>query len=908
MKKLKKFKSAGPHNSRTMLVWVALFAFIGAVTLIITRAATPGMPVTVDPSLPKVTNIKAYPDDRTVTLTWDSPGGSSIIGYYVKWGKKGGPLTHAKQTDAKIIQIQPLDNGVEYDVTVQTVQGSIVQVGTPEGWKSTASEGRANGKVSTPVATTATPTSARVDDLRTKMTGFFNDFNHAAGGFDELKWNTATSACAMPGESGAFINAQFHAHSQIRSSQDPYCDRAQMIQRPRAIFDITGRTEADPGVIVGDFDGTTMETKRDIFYIDLIPVNTRTNGIPIDVTGHSSAADDIDADPAMIRIFQSSPSLSLLYTGYNKQSNSLNETFRLCTDFKPSFDFGWCGGGSAPIVNSAFPQSEVPLLPYNGQIPVPNVRHHWRIEVSPTKLKLFINGARTLEGNMPADFANTKQFVVHSNVFSYNTGKDSFDTQPSTLMLHWDNFGFNGPSPTTVTHNYLEGGVSGTVPYLGTGTIPNPVPGGSRSTKVNIPDPIGLPKQSRLMFTLNNIGFGDYSWKASDHVLVNGKKYDLPNPASVQLAPILPGPVAGHFIPYASGIILSNADVKQGMNDIRFNISGTDVINAHIELEYNNGTEPAYTPPKDIFSASLFNSSIQPTMRSHDSYLYIEQDFGLPSGLLDNPVPPPNPTPDTTKPTISITSPANNANVTAGGSVNVTANAQDNVAISKVEFYLGGQLKDTKQPPAAFSTSISLAGLAPGTYAIDAMAYDTSNNTTSATTINIIVPTPPPPPPAPTPPPPPADTTAPTVSITSPASGSTVGGSVAVSATASDNVAVTKVELRVNGAISVTDLVAPYNFTWNTSSLSNGTYSLTARAYDAANNSTTSTAVSLVVNNSVALKPGDVNGDAKVDIFDLSILLTNYSRTSATRATGDLNGDTRVDIFDLSILLGAWGS
>lgn len=174
-------------------------------------------------------------------------------------------------------------------------------------------------------------------------------------------------------------------------------------------------------------------------------------------------------------------------------------------------------------------------------------------------------------------------------------------------------------------------------------------------------------------------------------------------------------------------------------------------------------------------------------------------------------------------------------------------------------------------------------------------------------------PTPPPPSPSPTPTPPPpspppADTTAPTVSITSPASGSTVGGNVTVSATASDNVAVTKVELRVNGVVSVTDLAAPYSFSWNTSSLSNGSYSLTARAYDAANNTTTSATINLVVNNSVALKPGDVNGDSKVDIFDLSILLANYSRTSATRATGDLNGDTRVDIFDLSILLGAMGS
>lgn len=170
-------------------------------------------------------------------------------------------------------------------------------------------------------------------------------------------------------------------------------------------------------------------------------------------------------------------------------------------------------------------------------------------------------------------------------------------------------------------------------------------------------------------------------------------------------------------------------------------------------------------------------------------------------------------------------------------------------------------------------------------------------------------PSPTPPPPSPTPTPPPVDSTPPTVSITSPASGTTVGGSVAVNATAADNVAVARVELLVGGVVRVTDMAAPYNFIWNTATLNDGSYILTARAFDAAGNNTTSAPINLVVSNSVALKPGDVNGDATVDIFDLSIILANFGRTTGvTRATGDLNGDAKVDIFDLSILLGAWGS
>jgi Subtilase family len=54
--------------------------------------------------------------------------------------------------------------------------------------------------------------------------------------------------------------------------------------------------------------------------------------------------------------------------------------------------------------------------------------------------------------------------------------------------------------------------------------------------------------------------------------------------------------------------------------------------------------------------------------------------------------------------------------------------------------------------------------------------------------------------------------------------------------------------------------------------------------------------------------PGDVNGDRRVDLADLSTLLANFGRTSgATRGMGDLDGDGDVDLSDLSTLLSAFG-
>ena len=96
------------------------------------------------------------------------------------------------------------------------------------------------------------------------------------------------------------------------------------------------------------------------------------------------------------------------------------------------------------------------------------------------------------------------------------------------------------------------------------------------------------------------------------------------------------------------------------------------------------------------------------------------------------------------------------------------------------------------------------------------------------------------------------DSTPPTVSIASPTGGSTVGGTVPVTVNASDNVGVTKVDLRVNGAVLASDTLAPYQFSWDSTKVANGSVTLTAVAYDAAGNSTVSAAVTLKVSNGAA--------------------------------------------------------
>jgi hypothetical protein len=56
--------------------------------------------------------------------------------------------------------------------------------------------------------------------------------------------------------------------------------------------------------------------------------------------------------------------------------------------------------------------------------------------------------------------------------------------------------------------------------------------------------------------------------------------------------------------------------------------------------------------------------------------------------------------------------------------------------------------------------------------------------------------------------------------------------------------------------------------------------------------------------------PGDANGDSKVDINDLTIVLTNYGKTGQAWSQGCMNGDPTgtVDINDLTIVLTNYGT
>jgi thermitase len=178
------------------------------------------------------------------------------------------------------------------------------------------------------------------------------------------------------------------------------------------------------------------------------------------------------------------------------------------------------------------------------------------------------------------------------------------------------------------------------------------------------------------------------------------------------------------------------------------------------------------------------------------------------------------PAPDTAPPSVSFTSPSSGGNVS--GTVTLQVSASDNVAVSSVSFSVDGvhQGSDTSSP---FSYSWNTTTVTNGSHTLSATATDAAGNSSSASvTVTVNNPVP--------------DTTAPTVEIDSPTNGESVNNNVSVEVTVSDNVAVKRVELYVNGELASTSTSAPFTTKWYAKRERRGAHTLQCKAYDAAGN------------------------------------------------------------------------
>lgn len=169
---------------------------------------------------------------------------------------------------------------------------------------------------------------------------------------------------------------------------------------------------------------------------------------------------------------------------------------------------------------------------------------------------------------------------------------------------------------------------------------------------------------------------------------------------------------------------------------------------------------------------------------------------------------------DTAVPKVTITAPGNNKPVS--GTVTVTASATDNVGVTGLALYDNSTLIfAANQGTMSFNWNTVSAGN--GSHTLVAIASDAAGNAGSASvTVNVA-----------------NDATPPSVNIISPVASSLSSANVKIAASAQDNVAVTRMEVYVDGGLLLGTNSGSISAT---AKVGAGTHTVTVNAYDAAGN------------------------------------------------------------------------
>jgi hypothetical protein len=237
---------------------------------------------------------------------------------------------------------------------------------------------------------------------------------------------------------------------------------------------------------------------------------------------------------------------------------------------------------------------------------------------------------------------------------------------------------------------------------------------------------------------------------------------------------------------------------------------------------------------------------------------------------------------DNTPPTITLTVPSG----TLSGTVTLTATTvDDDSGMDTVTFQQRRAGTSTwttvcSDDLAPWTCPVTTTTLADGSYDFQAVATDLAGNATTTTAQTRTV-----------------DNTVASASVTSPAAGATVRGTVTVTAAANSNRGVAKVvlEARATGTGTwttlCTDTTAPYSCDWNTSAITTGSYDLRAVLTDAGGTVTTSAVVTVAIDNSV-LRAQDVQ-------------VTNVT-TAGKPANGDRLVLTYSGVVNLATIQAGW--
>lgn len=171
--------------------------------------------------------------------------------------------------------------------------------------------------------------------------------------------------------------------------------------------------------------------------------------------------------------------------------------------------------------------------------------------------------------------------------------------------------------------------------------------------------------------------------------------------------------------------------------------------------------------------------------------------------------------------------------------VNLTWNpSTDDVGVAGYDIYRNGALLTS----IGAATSYTDTPVSPSfTYNYQVQARDVAGNLSTRSTVASVTT--------------PADTTPPSVTLTAPAAGATVNGTVTISANAIDNAAIARVDFMVNGQGIGRVEEPPYTMNWDTTTVPDGNVTIAARAFDIASNQSAESSRTILVNNSVTPTP-----------------------------------------------------
>jgi subtilisin family serine protease len=179
---------------------------------------------------------------------------------------------------------------------------------------------------------------------------------------------------------------------------------------------------------------------------------------------------------------------------------------------------------------------------------------------------------------------------------------------------------------------------------------------------------------------------------------------------------------------------------------------------------------------------------------------------------------------DSEAPSVNIFSPGSGNSVS--GLVRVDVNASDDVGVTEVSLYANGQLIGT-DGTVPYQFSWDSKQVADGAVTLSARAVDAQGNEGVSTNVGVTVKN------QAT-----ADMMAPSVTITRPADGSKVSGTVAVGVSATDDVSVAKLQFYVDGKLVSAASGATLSYNWNTRKAKYGAHKLEALATDGTGKST----------------------------------------------------------------------